>query len=145
MGNHQGNFDISLKDVAPVESTGPKSPPKTVTDSERPSSGPSLIRVLKITGRLSLETVHKFLHEVRSETALFLIVDLSGVAYLDSAGVGALIDLSVSRRAEGKKVAFVALTPQSLAAIEVSGLLNVLPIYSSLDFASLQLNHTERP
>jgi anti-anti-sigma factor len=47
--------------------------------------------VVRLNGKLSLETVHNFIQTLRPEAAAQLILDLSGVSFLDSAGVGALV------------------------------------------------------
>jgi anti-sigma B factor antagonist len=64
-----------------------------------------------------------------------LILDMSGVSYLDSAGVGALVSLFVSRRNQGKTISLVALTQQSIAVLQVSGPLKLLPVYASVEQA----------
>src|SRR5260370_28113737 len=49
--------------------------------------------VIRLNGKLSLETVHNFIQTLRPEPAAHLILDLGGVSFLDSAGVGALVQL----------------------------------------------------
>jgi hypothetical protein len=45
--------------------------------------------------RLNLETVHGFISTIRSEPASYLSIEMCGVSFLDSAGMGALVDLFV--------------------------------------------------
>src|SRR5215469_12192105 len=71
-------------------------------DLETQTSGSADTCVARLTGKLSLETVHDFLCMVRSEPASYLVLDLSGVSFLDSAGVGALVNLFISRRRAAK-------------------------------------------
>ena len=52
----------------------------------------------RLSGKLSLETVSGFLQALRPLDAPKLILDMSGVSYLDSAGAGALVQLFVHRR-----------------------------------------------
>lgn len=87
--------------------------------------------VLRLKGKLSLETVHDFIQKVRPETAAHLILDLSGVSFLDSAGTGALVQLFVHRRNQGQTFALAALTTQSRAVLQVAGLTKLLPTYAS--------------
>ena len=94
--------------------------------------------VARITGKLRLETVHDFLCRVRSEPASYLVLDLSGVSFLDSAGVGALVSLFVSRRSTGKRLALAALAQQGIAVLQVSGLIHLLPVHASVDLAIRQ-------
>jgi anti-sigma B factor antagonist len=91
--------------------------------------------VMRLNGKLSLETVHNFVQTLRPEPAAHLILDLGGVSFLDSAGVGALVQLFVHRRNQGKTFALTGLTTQSGAVIQVAGLTKLLPIHSSVEEA----------
>src|SRR5712691_8199230 len=92
----------------------------------------------RLNGRLSLETVHNFIQTLRPEPAPHLILDMSGVSFLDSAGVGALVQLFVHRRNAGKRFALAALTQQGNAVIQVAGLAKLLPIHGSVQEALAQ-------
>jgi anti-sigma B factor antagonist len=94
--------------------------------------------VIHLDGKLSLETVHSFIQELRQETANHLILDLGGVSFLDSAGVGALVQIFVHRRNQGQTFALTGLTKQSSAVIQVAGLNKLLPIHASVDEALAQ-------
>jgi len=87
--------------------------------------------VLRLNGKLSLETVHSFVTQLRPDPTPAMVLDMSGVTFLDSAGVGALVQLFVHRKSAGRKFALVALTPQGVAVMQVSGLVKLLPIYPS--------------
>ena len=97
------------------------------------SNGDTL--VTRLTGKLSLETVHNFIAAMRPEPAARLVLDMSGLSFLDSAGVGALVSLFVSRRNNSKTLALAALTQQGNAVMQVSGLLKLMPVYSSVEEA----------
>lgn len=94
--------------------------------------------VAKLDGRLVLETVSEFLQTMRPQESPNLVLDMSGVSFLDSAGVGALVQLFVHRRNQGKKFALVSLTGQGTAVMQVSGLMKLLPIFSSVAEAEQQ-------
>ncbi len=72
---------------------------------------------------------------MQPEPAAHLILDMGGVSFLDSAGVGALVQLFVHRRSQGKTFALTGLTTQSSAVIQVAGLNKLLPIYASAEEA----------
>jgi anti-sigma B factor antagonist len=101
---------------------------------KQPSSNDS-IAVYKAKGKLSLETVSEFTPKMREEPARYLVLDLSAVNFLDSAGVGALVSLFVSRRNQGKVFALAALSPQSTAVVTVAGLQNLLSVYKTVEEA----------
>ena len=94
--------------------------------------------ITRLTGKLSIETVHNFIQTLRPEPAAKLILDMSGVSFLDSAGVGALVQLFVHRRSAGKSFALAGLTQQGSAVIQVAGLTKLLPIHPSVDQALAQ-------
>lgn len=87
--------------------------------------------VLQLKGKLSLGTVHNFVSTLRPEPAAVLILEMSGLTFLDSAGVGALVQLFVHRKSAGKKFALAGLTQQGTAVMQVSGLIKLLPIYAT--------------
>ncbi len=89
--------------------------------------------VVRLNGKLSLETVHNFIQTLRPEPATHLILDMSGVSFLDSAGVGALVQVFVHRRNAGKSFAVAGLTKQGHAVMQVAGLTKLLPMYSSVE------------
>jgi len=100
------------------------------------ATGPDAERlVLQLKGKLSLETVHNFVQTARPEKATHLVVNMSEVSFLDSAGVGALVQLFVHRRGLGKSFALAGLSKQSQAVMEVAGLTKLLPIHNSVEEA----------
>ena len=99
------------------------------------SNGDTQLNVLRLDGKLVLETVHNFITTMRGDASERLVLDMSGVSFLDSAGVGALVQLFVHRKALGKVFALAALNGQATAVMQVSGLTKLLPIYASVDEA----------
>jgi anti-sigma B factor antagonist len=109
--------------------------PQTQLEIVRQSGTNGDLLVSVLSGKLSLETVHDFMSTMRTEPAARLVLDMSGVSFLDSAGVGALVSLFVNRRNNGKTLALAALTQQGTAVMQVSGLLKLLPVYSTVEQA----------
>ena len=101
-------------------------------DLLRQDASNSQLAVIELHGKLSLETVSNFLQTTRPECAPELVLDMSGVKFLDSAGIGALVQLFVHRRGRGQKFALAALTQQAKAVMEVAGLLKLLPAFASV-------------
>jgi anti-anti-sigma factor len=109
--------------------------PSSLLELERSCGENGDVLVARLNGKLSLETVHDFIATMRPEPANLLILDMSRCAFLDSAGVGALVSLFVSRRNHGKKLALAALTSQGTAVMQVSGLMKLLPLFATVDEA----------
>ncbi len=110
-------------------------PPFKLDLEKLPSSSNDTPTIYKAVGKLSLETVNDFVQKLRAEMASGVVLDLAGVSFLDSAGVGALVSLFVSRRNQGKTFALAALSPQSAAVVTVAGLQNLLPVYKTVEEA----------
>ena len=110
-------------------------PPFTL-DVEKTAGSTDDVTVYQLKGKLSLETVAGFIPQMRQESARRVVLDMSGVNFLDSAGVGALVSLFVSRRNQGKSFALAALAPQATAVITVAGLQKLLPVSRTVEEAS---------
>jgi anti-sigma B factor antagonist len=106
---------------------------------EKLASSTDQLAIFKATGKLSLETVSEFTPVLRPEPASNIVLDMSGVSFLDSAGVGTLVSLFVNRRSQGKTFSLAALTPQSTAVVTVAGLQNLLPVYKTVEEAVTKL------
>jgi len=91
--------------------------------------------ITRLDGKLTLETVHNFVKTMRADAAKRLVLDMSGVSFLDSAGVGALVQIFVHRRAQGRTFALAALPKQSDAVVTVAGMRKLMPIYDSVEQA----------
>jgi|SRR6202162_1725915 anti-anti-sigma factor len=91
--------------------------------------------VTRLNGKLSLETVNSFIQTMRQEQAMHLVLDMSGLSFLDSSGVGALVSLFVTRKHTGKTLVLAGLTKQGIAVLQVSGLLKLIPAYPTVDEA----------
>ena len=103
---------------------------------EKLPSSTKTLTIYKATGKLSLETVNEFIQKLRPETAAGVVLDMSGVTFLDSAGVGSLVSIFVSRRNHGKTFALASLQPQSTAVVMVAGLQNLLPLFKTVEEAT---------
>jgi anti-sigma B factor antagonist len=110
--------------------------PNTNLELEKLPFSNETLTVYQAKGKLSLETVNEFIQKLRPESAQHLVLDLNGVTFLDSAGVGSLVSLFVSRRNQAKTFALAGLSQQGKAVVTVAGLHNLLPIYNSIEEAT---------
>jgi len=94
------------------------------------------VATIVLTGSLTLETVTGFNQRMREETAPVLLLDLTKVEWLDSAGVGALVQLLV-RRAKGKaSLALAGLTSRNNAVLQVAHVLNLFSVFPTVEDAN---------
>ncbi len=82
------------------------------------------VATIKCHGKLVMETRHQV--EEMFKTTPFhgrIVIDLSDVSYIDSAGLGALIRLKMSAIKEGGvSVNFVEMTPRVMQLLKISNL-----------------------
>lgn len=81
--------------------------------------------ILRLRGPLLLGNFFSFQSMVRNDHSNLLIVDVSDVPYIDSAGIGCLVGAHVSRENAGRKLIVVGATERlrnSLKATKVDQL-----------------------
>jgi anti-sigma B factor antagonist len=103
---------------------------------EKLAGSTDTLTIYQAKGKLSLETVNEFIQKLRPEPAQQMVLDMSGVTFLDSAGVGSLVSLFISRRNQSKTFALAGLTSQGTAVVTVAGLQNLLPIFKTVEEAA---------
>lgn len=106
--------------------------------SPRDGSAPGQ-RVLTLTGVLTLSTLFAFQEFTHSDQSGTLIVDMSGVAYIDSAGLGSLIAAYVSRERENRKLVLTSVSERVKTVMAVSGVQDLFVTYPSVDDAEKTL------
>lgn len=100
------------------------------TDGSRPGH-----RIVRLKGQLALETSSEFLEKMRADTSPVVILDLHDLDFLDSTGVGAIVRVHVGSESLKRRLGLANLGVRTRAALEVSGLLNVLAIFPTIDEA----------
>jgi anti-anti-sigma factor len=93
--------------------------------------------IARLIGKLGVETVSTFLQQLRQVEADKVVLDMGGVTFLDSAGVGGLVQLFVYRRGKSKTLHVANLTVQGTAIMQVAGLTKLLPTFATVEEASV--------
>lgn len=91
--------------------------------------------VLSLNGPLTLENVSPFLNAVRRENAATVILDFSGVPYLDSSGLGSLVSAYTSCQKAGRRVALIGVNPRVLKVFEITRVEDVFLMFPTLSDA----------
>jgi len=91
--------------------------------------------IMSLKGPLSIHTVFKFQDAIRSDLSPVMIVDFTGVPFIDSAGLGALVGVSVTARKAGRKIAFAAMNDQARALIDMTRINQVFHTYDTIQDA----------
>jgi anti-sigma B factor antagonist len=76
--------------------------------------------VLSFRGPLTMENVPPFLNAVRREGAPTMILDFSGVPYLDSSGLGCLVSAYTSCSKAGRRMALTGVNQRVRKVFEIT-------------------------
>jgi len=88
--------------------------------------------VLSFRGPLTMDNVSPFLNAVRREDAPTVILDFSGVPYIDSSGLGSLVGACTSCAKAGRRVALTGVNPRVRKVFEITRVENVLLVFQTL-------------
>ena len=91
--------------------------------------------VLSLRGPLTMENVPPFLNAVRREDAPTMILDFSGVPYLDSSGLGGLVSACTSFAKSGRRVALTGVNQRVRKVFEITKIEQVLLVFPTLSDA----------
>jgi anti-sigma B factor antagonist len=89
-------------------------------------------RILRLTGPLILSNLFEFQGLVRAEKAPVVIIDLTQVPYIDSAGIGALMGAHVSRQRDGRRLALAGVSQRVQQTLEITRVFEFLSVYPSV-------------
>jgi anti-anti-sigma factor len=119
----RGNFDS----VSAMAETS-----LSITRADGSSAGQ---RIFRLAGPLTLSTLFPFQAAVREESCSALLVDLTGVSYVDSAGLGSLVGALVTLQRANRRLALIAPNQRVRALIQMSNLQNVFPTFGTVEEA----------
>jgi anti-sigma B factor antagonist len=92
-----------------------------------------------LKGRLTIETVASFQDVIKKENAPELIIDMSGVRSMDSAGLGVLIAAYIRAKKASSKISFAGMNERVKAVANTSRLSQFLQIYATVTDAEAAL------
>ena len=95
--------------------------------------------IMKLAGPLTLTNLFAFQHELTTTHPETLILDLSGVPYMDSAGLGVLMNCYVSAEKHGRKFALAGVSERILALLELTRVNTLLKIFPTVEQAEAGL------
>ena len=100
--------------------------------SKQGASGPS---ILHLSGPLTLNTLFEFQNEVRKEQPNGLLIVLTDVPYMDSAGLGAILSAFASCQRHGKRFALANVSQRVLSLLQVSKVDSLVPRFDTVEAA----------
>jgi anti-sigma B factor antagonist len=97
------------------------------------------LHILVLKGRLTIETVACFQDAVSRENAPVLIIDMSEVPSMDSAGLGVMIAAYVRAKKTSRNLSFAGMNERVKAVTDTSRLSQFLQIYATVRDAEAAL------
>ncbi|WP_146252238.1 STAS domain-containing protein [Streptomyces carminius] len=111
---------------------GPLPSGPTLTLASRTGEGHTVVAV---DGPLDYHTSPQLLGHLRSKEPRrvpLVVLDLSRVAFCDSSGLGAFVEIFRHRSEEGLRLALTGLQPEVRRVMELTRLVDVLPLYATV-------------
>ena len=99
-------------------------------------SGSSEPGVLCLRGPLTFENLQPFHNAIRREQRYqTVILDLTGVPYVDSSGLGSLVSTFVSRQKAGQRVALSGVNERVMKLFEITRVESLFLMFPTIDDA----------
>ncbi|MCU1318568.1 MAG: hypothetical protein JWP98_86 [Edaphobacter sp.] len=95
--------------------------------------------ILKLDGPLTLSTMFALQDELRTMKPEALVVDLSGSPYMDSAGLGLIMNYYVSAEHNGRKLLLAATSERIQALLEMTKVDGVMKSFRAVEEAEASL------
>lgn len=99
----------------------------TITDSAREG-----VVIIKLTGPLTLSNMFTFQSELRTLQPHFAIFDLSESEYMDSAGLGVLVNFYTSAAKNGRRMALAGVNNRIEALLDMTHVKSLLGFYPTV-------------
>ncbi|MGB8781652.1 MAG: STAS domain-containing protein, partial [Terriglobales bacterium] len=90
------------------------------------------IRILRLSGPLTILNLFGFQSKLRADTSRGLILDFTDVPLADSSGIGALVGAYVVRQKDGRSLGLVGVNQRIHHALEVTRVENFFRFYGTV-------------
>ena len=107
---------------------------KTLTYSSA-NGGKDGTVILKLVGPLTLSNMFAFQGQFRSMKPACLILDMSGVPYMDSAGLGLLTNYFVSAQDDNRKFLLASVNERIMSLLEMTKVDQILRMFPTVEAA----------
>ena len=97
------------------------------------------IVILGLKGPLTLQTLFEFQAVARQERSQPMIVDLTHVPYLDSAGLGCIVSVFVSCQRTNRGFGIIGLSERIRTLFRITHVDGLLPCFSSIASAEAEV------
>lgn len=98
------------------------------------------VTILTLQGPLNLHTIFDFQNAVRAETTPALVVDMTAVPFVDSAGLGSMVGAVVTLKKAGRKIAYAGMNVKVVALVNMTHLTELIHNYVTVEGAEAALS-----
>jgi anti-sigma B factor antagonist len=98
--------------------------------------------ILRLRGPLTTENLPQFQSALRREQVGTMILDLSEVPYVDSAGLGSLVSAYITLQKSGRRMALSGVNDRVLHLFQITRVEQLFPIFADLLDATEALAHS---
>ncbi len=113
-------------------------PTQNLNIETQPGLTPDL-NVMKLVGSLNIHTIFGFQEAARANTSPKLVIDFTGVSYVDSAGLGALVGAYVAAQRHNRKLAVAGMNTQVKALVDMTQVGQLIKAYPQVADAEAAL------
>lgn len=91
--------------------------------------------IVRLDGPLTLGNMFQFQDEIRAIHPPYTVFDLSNTEYMDSAGLGVIVNVYVSAEKNGRKVALVGVNERISALLELTHVKSLFGVFPTVEAA----------
>lgn len=102
-----------------------------ITASERPSGA----RLIQLHGPLTMTTLFDFQDAIRQDRTKAILLDVTDVPYMDSAGLGSIISAFVSCQGSQRGFAMFGISDRIQALLDLTRVSGLMPCFATLEDA----------
>ncbi len=107
---------------------------ETLQVESRTGAAPNT-RVLKVTGALTLSSCYAFQDQLRADTSSCLILDMTDVKFVDSSGIGCLVNGYIAHHMAGGRMVLAGVNKRIRDTLEETRTQQFFTFYDSVDEA----------
>lgn len=111
---------------------------ETLQVDVRPGAAPET-RVMKLAGSLTLSCCYEFQDRLRADTSKCLILDMSEVKYVDSSGIGCLVNGYIAHHMAGGRMVLAGVNKRIRETLEETRVIQFFTIYDTAELAEKAL------
>lgn len=111
---------------------------ETLQVESRAGAAPNA-RVLRLSGALTLDSCFGFQDQLRADTSKLLILDLTDVRYVDSSGIGCLVNGYIAHHMAGGRLVLVGVNKRIRETLEETRVKQFLTVYDTIEDAERNL------